>query len=280
MKIDYILLDTTEKPLPTSWGYNWIGGIDSRNWYTSQDSGALLLLQLQNNASLFEQGGYIEDLPSLLRREMAALSFSTPNDAGVMEDFVLQYFQDGAFPGMSVLDDRSDISLLLSVYGKVSSRLPESAKVTLANADSQAGQVVLFPEKPGIVERIRTAFARKERSKLTCGDVGHAAVDVVKGYTSAIEAGRMTVTPERAMSIKWAMRSIYASIEQELSADRSPTDERVLQAIDDSMLVFEDVVASRSRYPARSGSRADGRLSLVSNNPHIDMRDEAPAPTL
>jgi hypothetical protein len=268
MKIDYVLVaDNSEKRLPTTDGYDWVGIIDAGRWPTLQQGVDLLLFQIQNHADLFEQGGYIEDYDALLLREMAAQSYVNAHDKWDFNQQVIDHLK-GVVPGFSHLDHRSDLSLLLSVYGKVCNALPVSARMDMRTVQISDGEDTRRAPEPSLVAKLKAAIAKRNGQKpdgTTSDDVAYAAIGVVDQYRAALEDGHMGLSPERAMQVKWAMLSIKSAIESEFPAGWNPFDKPVLIAMNDAMVCFEDVVEARLGAPVRSTTRAGGRLTLVSD---------------
>lgn len=253
MKIDHVLTENAAgDSMPMTDGYDWIGIIDAARWPTLQQGTDLLIFQVQNHAGLFEQGGYIEDYDAVLFREMEALSYSSTHHKWDFDQAVIDHLKS-AVPGFSQLDHRSDVSLLLSVYGKVCNALPGHARVNMHIAqlgETRGAKDFRRVRQPasGIVSRIKAAITKSPQENvegLSSDTVAHAAISVVNEYANALEDGSMAMTAQRAMAIKWAMHSIKSAIEREFPTGWEPYDEPILIAIDKTMARFEDVLEAR-----------------------------------
>lgn len=232
MKLDALLLGTETQPLDLISGYDWLHSIDRGTFNPTNYTGTALLLDVVGkHASKFESGGYIADFEGLVVPVLEKSSFSNPqhlNDFGTM----VRVAASRAIPGLKHLDDSADLSLVLSVYGKLFKRLPEHAKPIHQKRDGAEAE--LFG-RPSMIARIKEKFSAGAEGITSC-DTASAALDTVKAYMEAVNRGELEMTAERAMNIKWAMLSIKAEL---LDASDRPGANEIIEKIDDTMVEFE-----------------------------------------
>jgi hypothetical protein len=211
--LDELLLGTPRHPLLIADGYDWISSIEA-------DHGVpLLFAELQRIAPLFERGGYIEDYDALVAKGYDDVKYRRLDDKPVFDDAVKITLS--GMPYLSWLGRVSplkgvDLGLVLSVYGKVCSKLPEEYKARVFPADVQGGFSVEMGRQPSVFKRVRDAILpSKSKDELTLYDVAQAAVDTVECYVASIAAGELLMTEQRAKDIVGSLRTLEWLIEED-----------------------------------------------------------------
>ncbi|NTF17467.1 hypothetical protein G6L37_03470 [Agrobacterium rubi] len=223
--VDELLLGTDKFPLLRASGYDWTDGI--QNQYENVDTNvALLFAELQRHSRAFELGGYIEDFDAVMDKALASHPYL---NAGGSDD--KKYFSDviqqkiAKVPYVSWLGHVSphleiDLSLVLSVYGKISSKLPETKKAQVFPSDVQGGFDARMGKDLSLIQRAVNMVSLNEknrtmRGEVTLYEVGQAAVDTVECYVRSIEAGELSMTNKRAENVIGGVGTLVWLIEED-----------------------------------------------------------------
>lgn len=234
--MDHILIDCPENRLGTVSMYTWVENVGD-GARGAMAAVALMLDQVSKHASEFERGGYIANFDDLLSDELGKLHYGNESDEQ-FRDFLASHLTH-AVPGLSLLDHRADASTLISVYGKLSGRMPEYLKVFDSKGVNLWGDQSTF-------RRIKDAFTGRKAPDYDASHTAKALIDTVNAYSAAVEDGDLEISPERAMAIKYAALTVKGSIlENPEKACQNFNADAVVAAIDNTMIRFEDVCQNR-----------------------------------
>lgn len=258
-----------DQPLNRASGYTWIESIDAGT-RTSQISGvALLLHEVQKHSEEFENGGYVLFFDDRLAEAVTEEPSTEVDDIPDFATELVWQLRD-VLPGLDRIDANADTALLLSIYGKVCSKLPEHTRARLITADVQTGIAAVFnQERPRTrLEVLKEAISGKgapDPSPLTVREVADAALSTVNAYTRHLENEEMAIADEATYYIK----DVVVKLRTALIAEGASVDD-----VDTVMFRFERAAADSADYTETPVKGTRPRL-VVDNT--VDRSADGPA---
>lgn len=223
--IDELLLGTEEMPLYHAVGYTWIAGLEA-DFHFDENTAPLIYAEIQRHGSAFAEGAVIMDFEALVDKAADILK-QTPRGGPSDTQQVLNSVRHQIWnvPHLSrLVQGQADISLGLSVYGKICKKLPGSLQAERFQADIHGGWDI----KMGRKDEPRSAFQRyfssfnraDEEAKIekiiALSDVVDATVSTVEAYAKIVAEGEMTLSEQRVENIITGLKNLAAVVDEKI----------------------------------------------------------------